>query len=108
MVQGATQVALTCLDVLGYLDEIPVCTGYEIDGTVTDQFPTTPALLRARPAFTTLPGWKCDIRGCTDYDALPANARAYVDFLEQRIGAPITMVSTGPKREEMTCRTPKL
>lgn len=108
MVQGATQAALTCLDVLGYLDEIPVCTGYEIDGTVTDQFPTTPALLRAKPVFEKLPGWKCDIRGCTDYDALPANARAYVDFLEQHIGAPITMVSTGPKREEMTRRTPKL
>ena len=86
MIQGATQVALTCLDVLGYLDEIPVCTGYEIDGQVTDVFPTTPSLLKARPVFTTLPGWKCDIRGCTDYNALPANARAYVDFLEQRIG----------------------
>ena len=108
MVQGATQVALTCLDVLGYLDEIPVCTGYEIDGRVTDVFPTTPSLLRARPVFTTLPGWKCDIRGCTDYSALPANARAYVDFLEQRIGCPITMVSSGPEREEMTYRTPKL
>ena len=108
MVQGATQAALTCLDVLGYLDEIPVCTGYEIDGTVTDTFPTTPALLRARPVFTTLPGWKQDIRGCSDYDALPANAKAYVDFLERHIGTPITMVSTGPKREEMTRRTSKL
>ncbi|MCI8436504.1 MAG: adenylosuccinate synthase [Lawsonibacter sp.] len=108
MVQGATQAALTCLDVLGYLDEIPVCVGYDIDGTVTDSFPTTPALLRARPVFQTLPGWKCGIRGCTDYSALPANAQAYVDFLEQRIGVPITMVSTGPKREEMTCRTPKI
>ncbi len=108
MVQGATQVALTCLDVLGYLDEIPVCTGYEIDGAVTHSFPTTPALLRARPVFTTLPGWKCDVRGCTDYNALPANARAYVDFLETHIGAPITMVSTGPKREEITYRTPKI
>ena len=108
MVQGATQVALTCLDVLGYLDEIPVCTGYEIDGAVTDSFPTTPALLRARPVFTTLPGWNCDVRGCTDYNALPANARAYVDFLETHIGAPITMVSTGPKREEITYRTPKI
>ena len=108
MIQGATQVALTCLDVLGYLDEIPVCTGYEIDGQVTDVFPTTPSLLKARPVFTTLPGWKCDIRGCTDYHALPANARAYVDFLEQRIGCPITMVSSGPEREEMTYRTPKL
>ncbi len=108
MVQGATQVALTCLDVLGYLDEIPVCTGYEIDAAVTDSFPTTPALLRARPVFTTLPGWKCDVRGCTDYNALPANAKAYVDFLEAHIGAPITMVSTGPKREEITYRTPKI
>ncbi len=108
MVQGATQVALTCLDVLGYLDEIPVCTGYEIDAAVTDSFPTTPALLRARPVFTTLPGWKCDVRGCTDYNALPANAKAYVDFLETHIGAPITMVSTGPKREEITYRTPKI
>ncbi|MCI9026610.1 MAG: adenylosuccinate synthase [Lawsonibacter sp.] len=108
MVQGATQAALTCLDVLGYLDEIPVCTGYEIDGTVTDTFPTTPALLRARPVFTNLPGWKQNIRGCSDYDALPANAKAYVDFLEQHIGTPITMVSTGPKREEMARRTSKL
>ena len=108
MVQGATQAALTCLDVLGYLDEIPVCTGYEIDGTVTGTFPTTPALLRARPVFTNLPGWKQNIRGCSDYDALPANAKAYVDFLEQHIGTPITMVSTGPKREEMTRRTSKL
>ena len=108
MVQGATQVALTCLDVLGYLDEIPVCTGYEIDGRVTESFPTTPDLLRAKPVFTALPGWKTDVRGCTDYDALPANAKAYVDFLEARIGAPITMVSTGPKREEITCRTPKI
>ena len=108
MVQGATQAALTCLDVLGYLDEIPVCTGYEIDGQVTDTFPTTPALLRAKPVFTTLPGWRCDIRGCLEYRELPANARDYVDFLEARIGTPITMVSTGPKREEMAYRTPKI
>lgn len=108
MVQGATQVALTCLDVLGYLDKIPVCVGYEVDGTVTDSFPTTPALLRAKPVFETLPGWKTDIRGCKDYSALPANARAYVDFLEAHIGAPITMVSTGPKREEIAYRTPKI
>ena len=108
MVQGATQVALTCLDVLGYLDEIPVCTGYEIDGQVTDMFPTTPSLLRAKPVFTTLPGWKCDIRGCKRYEDLPQQARDYVDFLEAHIGCPITLVSSGPKREEMTYRTPKL
>ena len=106
--QGTTDVAFTVLDVLGYLDEIPVCTGYEIDGAVTHSFPTTPALLRARPVFTNLPGWKQNIRGCSDYDALPANAKAYVDFLEQHIGTPITMVSTGPKREEMARRTSKL
>ncbi len=108
MVQGATQVALTCLDVLGYLEKIPVCTGYEIDGRVTDAFPTTPALLRARPVFEEFPGWKTDIRGCTRYQDLPARAQDYVDFLEAQIGAPITMVSTGPKREEMTYRTPKI
>lgn len=108
MVQGATQVALTCLDVLGYLDEIQVCTGYEIDGVVTTDFPTPGILERAKPVFTTLPGWKCDIRGITDYDALPENAKGYVDFLEQQIEAPITMVSTGPKRHEMTFRKAKI
>ena len=108
MIQGATQVALTCLDVLGYLDEIQVCTGYEIDGQITDTFPVTPLLNKAKPVFTTLPGWKCDIRGCKDYNALPQQAKDYVDFLEAHIGAPITMVSSGPKREEMTYRTPKL
>jgi adenylosuccinate synthase len=104
MVQGATQVALTCLDVLGYLDEIKVCTGYAIDGEVTDKFPVTPKLLRAKPVFTTLPGWKCDIRGETDFDKLPAEARGYVEFLESRIGVPIKIVSTGPKRHEVILR----
>ena len=104
MIQGATQVALTCLDVLGYLDEIKVCTGYEIDGQVTRDFPVPPLLERAKPVFTTLPGWKSDIRGCTDYDALPENARAYVDFLEKEIETPIRLVSTGPGRHEITHR----
>ena len=108
MVQGATQVALTCLDVLGYLDEIPVCVGYDIDGKITDRFPTTPDLMRAKPVFEKLPGWKCDIRGCTDYNALPENAKKYVDFLEAHIGHPITLVSTGPKRHEITHRATKL
>lgn len=108
MVQGATQVALTCLDVLGYLDEIKVVTGYEIDGEVTDRFPTPGRLERAKPVFTTLPGWKTDIRGITDYDALPENAKAYVDFLEERLETPIIFVSTGPKRHEMTFRKSKL
>ena len=104
VVQGATQVALTCLDVLGYLDEIPVCTGYEIDGEVTDTFPVPAKLSRAKPVFEYLPGWKCDIRGTTDYSSLPANAKAYVDFLEEKIECPITLVSTGPKRHEITHR----
>ncbi len=104
MVQGATQAALTCLDVLGYLDEIKVCVGYEIDGAVTDRFPVTPLLSRAKPVYETLPGWKCDIRGETDYAKLPAQARAYVDFLEEKIGVSIRIVSTGPKREENALR----
>ena len=104
MIQGATQVAITCMDVLGYLDEIPVCVGYEIDGKVTDVFPTTPALLRAKPVFETLPGWKCDIRGETDYNKLPREVQNYVDFIEGRIGAPVTIVSTGPKRHEIARR----
>ena len=104
MVQGATQVAVTCTDVLGYLDEIPVCAGYEIDGKVTDVFPTTPALLRAKPVFETLPGWKCDIRGETDYAKLPREVHNYVDFIERHIGVPVTIVSTGPKRHEIARR----
>ncbi len=107
MVQGATQVALTCLDVLGYLDEIKVCVGYEIDGQVTDRFPTTPNLMRAKPVFETLPGWKCDVRGTTDFEALPEQAKNYVKFLESRIGVPITIVSTGPKRHEIALRQPR-
>ena len=104
MVQGATQVALTCLDVLGYLDEIKVCVGYEIDGEITDRFPVTPRLLRAKPVYETLPGWKSDVRGVTDYEALPARAKAYVEFLESKIGVPITIVSTGPERHENAFR----
>ncbi len=108
MVQGATQVALTCLDVLSYLDEIKVCTGYEINGEVSDVFPVPAKLGQAKPVFTTLPGWKTDIRGITDYNQLPENAKAYVDFLEQKIEAPITIVSTGPKRHEICSRASKL
>ena len=104
MVHGATEVALTAIDVLGYLDEIKVCTGYEIDGRVTRDFPVTPLLDRAKPVYTTLPGWKCDIRGETDYRKLPREAQNYVDFLEDQIQTPITIVSTGPKRHEIAYR----
>ncbi len=108
MVQGATQVALTCLDVLGYLDEIKVCVGYEIDGALTDRFPVTPLLMRAKPVFETLPGWKCDIRGQRDFTKLPIEAQNYVAFLEQKIGVPITIVSTGPERHEIALRQSRL
>ncbi|MPM02027.1 Adenylosuccinate synthetase [bioreactor metagenome] len=104
MVQGATEVTLTAIDVLGYLDEIKVCTGYEIDGKITDVFPVPSLIERAKPVFETLPGWKCSVRGATDYEALPREARDYVDFIEKRIGVPITIVSTGPKRHEITYR----
>ena len=104
MIQGATQVALTCLDVLGYLDEIKVCTAYEIDGQITKDFPVPPLLERAKPVFTTLPGWKTVVRGCTEYASLPENAKAYVDFLEKEIETPIKLVSTGPGRHEVAYR----
>ncbi len=93
---------------LSFLDEIPVCTGYEIDGQVTDTFPIPARLERAKPVFTVLPGWKTDITAVKDYDALPDNAKAYVDFVERQIQAPITMVSNGPSRHQITYRTPKL
>ena len=103
--QGATDVAFTVLDVLGYLDEIPVCTGYEMpDGTVTTDFPVTVDLAKCKPVLEVLPGWKCDIRGIRSYEELPENCRKYVEFIEERIGYPITMVSNGPKREDIIYR----
>ena len=102
--QGATGVVLTCLDVLGYLDEIKVCTGYEIDGEITREFPVSCKLSRAKPVYTTLPGWKCDIRGITDPEQIPQQAKDYVAFLEKEIGVPIVMYSTGPRREEIIRR----
>ena len=106
--QGATDVAFTVLDVLGYLDEIPVCTGYEIDGKVTTDFPTTPTLEKAKPVLTRLPGWKCDIRGIKKYEDLPENCRKYIEFVEEQIGFPITMVSNGPGRSDIIYRESNL
>ena len=102
--QGATDVAFTVLDVLGYLVEIPVCVGYEIDGEVTTEFPTTAKLEKAKPVLKTLPGWKCDIRGIKNYEDLPENCRKYVEFIEEQIGFPITMVSNGPGRDDIIYR----
>lgn len=103
-IQGATEVAFTVLDVLGYLDEIPVCVGYEIDGEVTKNFPATVKLEKAKPVLTTLPGWKCDIRGIKKYEDLPENCRNYIEFVEKEIGVPITMVSNGPGRDDIILR----
>ena len=102
--QGATDVAFTVLDALGYLEEIPVCVGYEIDGEVTTDFPVTYKLEKAKPVLKKLPGWKCDIRGIRKFEDLPENCRKYVEFIEEQIGFPITMVSNGPGREDIIYR----
>lgn len=102
--QGATDVALTVLDVLGYLDKLPVCVGYEIDGKVTKEFPTTAELAKAKPVYEMLDGWKSDIRGIKKYEELPENCRKYIEFIEKEIGVKITMVSNGPKREDIIYR----
>ena len=102
--QGTTDVAFTVLDALGYLEEIPVCVGYEIDGEVTTDFPVTYKLEKAKPVLKKLPGWKCDIRGIRKFEDLPENCRKYVEFIEEQIGFPITMVSNGPGREDIIYR----
>ncbi|MCR5160335.1 MAG: adenylosuccinate synthase [Lachnospiraceae bacterium] len=102
--QGTTDVAFTVLDVLGYLDEIPVCVGYEIDGKVTEDFPTTAKLEKAKPVYEVLPGWKSDIRGIKTYEELPENCRKYVEFIEKKLGYPITMISNGPGRKDIIYR----
>ena len=102
--QGATQVAFTVLDVLGYLDEIPVCVGYDIDGVVTKDFPVTSKLAKAKPVYEYLPGWKCDIRGIKKYEELPENCRKYIEFVEKEIGVRIGMVSNGPGRHDIIFR----
>ena len=107
-VQGATEVALTVLDVLGYLDEIPMCVGYEIDGKVIKDFPVTRELEKAKPVLKKMPGWKCDIRGIKKYEELPKECRDYIEAIEEEIGVPITMVSNGPKRHDIIMRESRL
>ena len=102
--QGATQVALTAIDCLSYLDEIPVCVAYEIDGKTVKDFPVTPLLKKAKPVLKVFPGWKCNIRGITEFDKLPEEAKDYVLFIEKELGVPVTMVSNGPGREEIIFR----
>lgn len=103
-IQGATEVALTVLDVLGYLKELPVCVGYEIDGEVTRDFPATSKLAKATPVYKVLPGWMSDIRGIKKYEELPENCRNYIEFIEKELGVRISMVSNGPKREDIIYR----
>lgn len=103
-VQGTTHGVLTVVDALGYLDEIKVCVGYEIDGVVTRDFPVTPLLEKAKPVLVTLPGWKCDVSGITKYEELPENCRKYIEFIESEIGFPIKIVSNGPAREDIIYR----
>lgn len=102
--QGATEVALTVLDVLGYLDELPVCIGYEIDGEVTRDFPVTAKLAKAKPVYTKLPGWKCEIRGIKKYEDLPENCRNYIEFIEKELEVPVKLVSNGPGRHDIIMR----
>ena len=102
--QGTTDVAFTVLDVLGYLDEIPVCVAYDIDGEITTEFPPTYLLEKAKPVIEKLPGWKCDIRGIKKYEELPENCRKYIEFVEEKIGYPITLVSNGPGRDDIIYR----
>ena len=107
-IQGTTEAALTVLDPLGYLDEIPICIAYQLDGKEITDFPNTVELYRAKPVFQTMPGWKCDIRGIREFDKLPQEAQNYVDEIERLIGFPITLVSNGPSRDDIIHRIPKL
>jgi len=103
-IQGTTEVALTVLDVLGYLDEIPVCVGYDINGEITKDFPTTNKLKLAKPVYEYLPGWKCDIRGIKKYEELPENCRKYIEFIEKELEVPVKLLSNGPGRDDIIYR----
>lgn len=101
MLQGTTEIALSLIDVLGYLDEVPVCTAYEIEGKVTSDFPVTALLNKAKPIYTTLDGWKCDISNIRKYEDLPSNTKKYIEFIEEQVGYPVKYISNGPKREDI-------
>lgn len=105
MIQGATEVALTNLDVLGYLASIPVCVGYELeDGTITKDFPVTPKMEKAKPVLRQLKGWTCDISKARSFDELPIAAQQYVEFIESAIHVKIKYISVGPRREQLISR----
>ena len=103
-IQGTTEVALTVLDVLGYLKEIPVCVGYDINGEITKDFPATNKLKIAKPVYEYLPGWNCDIRGIKKYEELPENCRKYIEFIEKELEVPVKLVSNGPGRDDIIYR----
>lgn len=103
-IQGATEVVLTVVDALGYLKELPICVGYEIDGKVTKDFPATVKLEKAKPVYEVMPGWQCDIRGIKKYEDLPENCRKYIEKIEEELGVPVTMVSNGPGRDDIIMR----
>lgn len=102
--QGATEIALTVVDALGYLDEIPLCLAYKIDGEIVKEFPNATLLEKAMPVIETMPGWKTDIRGIKDFDKLPEACRNYINRIEKEIGYPVTMVSNGPDRKDLIYR----
>lgn len=103
-VQNATSIALTKMDILSYMDKIPVCTHYEIDGQLTDDFPFPTLLQRAKPVFEYMDGWNCDISAARSWEELPENARRYVEYVEQAIGCHIGYVSVGPERDSLILR----
>lgn len=101
MLQGTTEIALTLLDALSYLDVIPVCTGYVVDGKMITDFPVSHILDKAEPIYEYLPGWECDISKITEYDDLPVEAKEYIKFIEKQLNLPVTLISNGPKREQI-------
>ena len=103
-VQAATEIALTKLDVLSYMDKIPVCTHYYINEQITDEFPFPAALAEAKPVIEYMDGWKCDISHIRSWEDLPRNARSYIQFIEEKINCPVTYISVGPERDSIIVR----
>jgi adenylosuccinate synthase len=102
--QAATNLALTKLDILSYMDRIPVCTHYVLDGQQTDEFPFPAVLDQAKPVVEYVPGWKCDISGVRKWEDLPQAARDYVELIEKAVGCHIGYVSVGPERDSIIIR----
>ena len=100
MLQGATELAVTKLDVLAGMPSIPVCTAYELDGKKTDCFPLEPALEKCKPIYENLPGFDGDITGCRKFSELPRNAQAYINYLQDAVNCPIKYVSVGADRDQ--------